>query len=494
MKKLFAVLISLTLVLMMGVPAFAEETTNATTTGTITISNATKDATYSIYKMFDFVPVAGSTTQGRYTVVAEWANFIANDATAKEYLAADTDANTIKWIGSADGTDEQAAEKAELAKAAVAYATTNKIAATETKKAAADGEVTFANVQLGYYAIDTSLGTVCALTNVDNTFVAHEKNAKPEVNKFVQEDSKVTETDEAWGKVNDADIGETVNFKATVTVATGAVNYVLKDTMSEGLTFDKEVTVKVNGTEVAASNYTLTYENLEDCTFKVEFNNDYIETLEAGTVIEVYYSATLNENAVVAGDGNPNKVVLKYGDNNEFTTNEKETKTYTWKMDVLKYVAEGDNKTPLAGAQFQLLDEEGNAVKFTKVAGEGVPTYKVAADGDTTITTDTTGKFVIEGLDEGKYQLDEIMAPAGYNKIAAPLEVVITSEYDEDNLTATYEINENAPATIEVENKTGSLLPETGGIGTTIFYVVGGVLMLAAVIILIAKKRMNSFA
>lgn len=494
MKKLFAVLISLTLILMMGAPAFAEETTNATNTGTITISNAIKDATYSIYKMFDFAPVAGSETQGRYTVVAEWADFLTNDATAKEYLAVDTDANTIKWIGSDDGTPAQAAEKAELAKAAVAYATTNRIAATETKTAAADGEVIFENVQLGYYAIDTSLGTVCALTNVDNTFVAHEKNAKPEVDKFVQEDSEVTETDEAWGKVNDAAIGETVNFKATVTVATGATNYVLYDTMSDGLTFDKSVTVKVDGEIVDASNYTLTYESLADCTFKVEFKNEYIETLEAGKVIEVYYSATLNENAVVAGEGNPNKVVLKYGDNNEFTTNEKETKTYTWKMDVFKFVKEGDNKTPLAGAQFQLLDEEGNAVKFTKVTGEAVPTYKVAADGEATITTDTTGKFVIVGLDEGQYQLDEIMAPAGYNKIAAPLDVVITSDYDEDNLTATYEINEKTPATIEVENKTGSLLPETGGIGTTIFYVVGGVLMLAAVIILIAKKRMNSFA
>lgn len=497
MKKLFAVLISLTLILMMGAPAFAEEeTTNATTTGTITIDNAIKDATYSIYKMFDFVPVAGSTTQGRYTVVAEWANFLANNETAKEYLAVDTDANTIKWIGSADGTDEQAAEKAELAKAAVAYATTNRIAATETKTATADGEVTFENVQLGYYAIDTSLGTVCALTNVDNTFVAHEKNAKPEVDKFVQEDSKVTETDEAWGKVNDAAIGETVNFKATVTVATGATNYVLYDTMSDGLTFDNEVTVKVNGTEVAASNYTLTYENLEDYTFKVEFKNEYIETLGANTVIEVYYSATLNENAVVAGEGNPNKVVLKYGDNNEFTTNEKETKTYTWKMDVFKFVKEENGNTPLAGAQFQLLDKDDNALKFTKVTGEGVPTYKYDEAGTIdTITTDTTGKFVIVGLDEGTYQLDEIMAPAGYNKIAAPLDVVITSEYEDDNKTTlTYKINDDVPATIEVENKTGSLLPETGGIGTTIFYVVGGVLMLAAVIILIAKKRMNSFA
>ncbi len=481
MKKLFAVLLTLTLVLSMGTIALA-----AGETGTITISNAIADTTYNIYKMFDFAPVANNADQGRYTVVAEWADFLAGAGSA--YLKENTETGTIEWVGTE--TDER---KAELAKAAIAYAKEKGIAATATQTATADGAVTFADVALGYYAIDTSLGTVCALTNVNNKFETHEKNAKPEIDKEVQEDA-----DNSWGKVNDADIDQTVNYKATVTVATGAVNYVMHDKMSEGLTFDADsVVVTVGGVAVDTANYTVTSTGLTDgCTFEVAFDNDYIDTLAAGTEIEVTYSATLNENAVVAGDGNSNEVVLKYGDNNEFTTSKKETKTFTWKMDVLKWTkGDADAKLPLAGAKFQLLKDNA-PLTFKRVADtEGVPTYMYDATGTVdTIETYANGKFIIVGLDEGTYKLHETEAPAGYNKLASDLDVVITSTHNDTDLTATYEINGETPATIEVENKTGSLLPETGGIGTTIFYVVGGILMLAALVLLVSKKRMANFA
>ena len=91
-------------------------------------------------------------------------------------------------------------------------------------------------------------------------------------------------------------------------------------------------------------------------------------------------------------------------------------------------------------------------------------------------------------------KLHETEAPEGYNKLAADKSIIITSTYDETALTATYEINDAEPATIEVENKTGGLIPETGGIGTTIFYVVGGLLMVAAFVLLVSKKRMATFA
>ena len=164
-------------------------------------------------------------------------------------------------------------------------------------------------------------------------------------------------------------------------------------------------------------------------------------------------------------------------------------------MDVLKYTTEGDNKVSLAGAKFQLLDKDGNAINFTEVTGTAVPTYRVDAEGTVTeITTDANGKFELVGLDEGSYKLHETEAPEGYNKLAADIDVIITSTYDDANLTADYQINNAAPATIEVENKTGSLLPETGGIGTTIFTVVGIALMVAAVVFLVTKKRMSAFA
>lgn len=484
MKKLFAVLLALALVLSMGTIAFAE----GETTGTITISNALNGATYNIYKMFDFAPVDGSETQGRYTVVAGWENFLANDGAA--YLKTNAETGTIEWVGG-----ETAERKAELAKAAVAYAKANKITATATKSATADGAVTFENVALGYYAIDTSLGTVCGLTNVNNTFEAHEKNEKPDIDKFVQEDSEMNNADEGWGKVNDADIDQVVNYKSTITVGVGATNYVMHDTMEKGLTFNNDVVVKLaDGTVVNAANYTVTVSPADGHTFDVTFANSFIEGLAKGTQFTVYYSATLNENANIVVDGNDNTVKLSYGEDSTWETAEHKTTTYTWKMDVLKFTNQG-TKTPLAGAKFQLLDKDGNAIKFTQVAGTAVPTYRVDAEGTVTeITTDANGKFEFVGLDEGSYKLHETEAPAGYNKLAKDLDVIITSTYDEAALTAAYKINNADPATIEVENKTGGLLPETGGIGTTIFYIVGITLMLGAGIVLISKKRMASFA
>ncbi|MBQ3518370.1 MAG: SpaH/EbpB family LPXTG-anchored major pilin [Clostridia bacterium] len=478
MKKVFAVLVALALVLSCAVMAFAAGD------GKITITNAVKDATYNVYKMFDFAPVSGSTTQGRYTVVAGWEDFLAGAGAA--YLKANTETGTIEWVG-----EETDARKAELAKAAVAYAKANSIAATASATASSE-TVEFTGLDLGYYAIDTSLGTLCALTNTNSTFTATEKNEKPDIDKWVQEDK-----DDSWGKVNDADIDQVVNYKSTITVGLGATNYVMHDTMEAGLTFNADsVVVKLaDGTDVAAANYTVNVSPEDGHTFDVAFNNDFIAGLAKGTQFTVYYSATLNEKAKIVDDGNDNTVFLTYGEDNTWTTAQHTTSTFTWKIDVLKYTMNGDNKDALAGAKFQLL--KGNTpIKFTQVAAtEGVPTYMVdEASSVDTITTDENGTFYIVGLDEGSYALHETEAPAGYNKLAADLSIIISSTHDDENLDAEYEINKDTPATIEVENKTGSLLPETGGIGTTIFYVVGGLLMVAALVVLVSKKRMAAFA
>ncbi len=479
MKKLFAVLVALTLVLSMGTMALAADT------GKITIENAENGATYEIYKMLDFVPSNTAGDKGIYTIVSDWEGFFAAEPATNYFTV--TTANGQTTVAAKEGVTEV---DQTIAKAAVKYAEDNSIGATKTAKASGSA-VEFTDLALGYYAIDTSLGTLCALTNTNSTFTATEKNEKPEIDKLVQEDA-----DSSWGKVNDADIDQTVNYKATVTVAKGAVNYVMHDKMSEGLTFDGEVTVKIGEAEVDAGNYTLKTEGISDgCTFEVEFKNEYISTLEKGTKLDVYYSATLNENAAVATAGNSNEVVLKYGDNNEFETNKKETKTYTWKIDAFKYTEDGGKEVALAGAKFQLLDKDGTAIKFTAVADAAVPTYMVDADGAVTeITTDANGKFEFIGLDEGTYKLHETEAPEGYNKLANDVEVVITSTHSDADLTASYEINGKDPATIKVENKTGGLLPDTGGIGTTVFYIVGIALMLGAAVLLISKKRMASFA
>ena len=484
MKKLFAVLMAIALVLSMGIMAFAADN------GKITITNAVDGADYEIYKMLDFTPSNDAGNAGIYTIVDGWADFFAV-APATNYFAVTTNGGQTT-VALKDGVTEV---DQTIAKAAVKYAEDKGIAATKTDKAAG-ATVEFTCLALGYYAIDTSLGTLCALTNTNSDFKATEKNEKPDIDKFVQEDSEINNADEGWGKVNDADIDQKVNYKSTITVGVGATKYVMHDTMEAGLTFNNDVVVKLaDGTVVDAANYTVTVAPTDGHTFDVAFDNDFIAGLAKGTKFTVYYSATLNEKANIVNDGNDNTVKLSYGEDSTWETAEHKTTTYTWKMDVLKYTKDGDNKIALANAKFQLLDKDGNAIKFTEVTGTDVPTYRVDAEGTVTeITTNANGKFEIVGLDEGSYKLHETEAPAGYNKLAKDLDVVITSTHNDNALTATYKINNADPATIEVENKTGSLLPETGGIGTTIFYVVGGLLMVAAFVVLVSKKRMKSVA
>lgn len=495
MKKLFAVLVAFALILTMGT-TFA----SAADAGKITITNAISGADYKIYKMLDFTPTNTKGDKGIYTIEAGWEDFFAT-APATDYFevvvvgTGDEEQVTVVLKEGVTEVDQA------LAKAALNYAVDKTIAATAT--ATADSAtVEFNGLDLGYYAIDTTVGTMGALTRASNELTAVEKNEMPDIDKYVQEDSEMNNADEGWGKVNDADIDQVVNYKSTIKVGLGAVNYIMHDTMEDGLTFDPDsVRVEDKNDVVDPSNYTVVASPDDGHTFDIVFKDSYIATLAQDDTITVYYSATLNEDATIGEeDGNDNEVYLSVGEKSEWETQKHKTSTYTWEMDVLKYTMDGENKVVLAGAKFQLLDKDGNPIKFSKVAdtvvdGVNVPTYMVDVDGTIdTIETDDTGKFIIVGLDEGAYKLHETEAPEGYNKLAADLDVVITSTYDDAALTAEYEINDAEPATIEVENKTGGLFPETGGIGTTIFYIVGGLLMLAAFVILVSKKRMATFA
>jgi len=502
MKKLFAVLLAVVLVFAMGTVALAADT------GTITITNAEVGETYDIYKMADFTPIAGETEKGVYTAVSGWENFFAQ-APASNYFETEViDGKTVVTM-TTEPTDVQ---KAELAKEAVDYGKTK--GATATIEATSEN-VVFTGLDLGYYAVDTTLGTVCALVNTNSDFTTVEKNAKPGITKEVEEDR-----DNTWGQVNDADIGQEVNYRSNITVGAGLTNYEMHDTMDAGLTLDKDSIAVEGATE--GTDYTVEYTCADGCTFVIKFEDDFIENVaanDADKTFTVTYSATLNEDAKVAYDkgtddyeGNMNRVHLEYFNESVIKTDEIKTVTYTWKLDVFKYTMDGENKTPLAGATFQLLDKDGNAIKFSEVAGAATPTYVVDPEnGKTDIDTDSTGDITFIGLDEGKYSLREVSAPAGYNKIANDIEVVIGSNLDHENLKAEFgyvqydeggeaivDADDNLvledPATIEVENKTGGLFPETGGIGTTIFYIVGGLLMLAAVVILVSKKRMSAAA
>ena len=204
----------------------------------------------------------------------------------------------------------------------------------------------------------------------------------------------------------------------------------------------------------------------------------------------------MNENAAIAGDGNKNETWLSYGDNKE--TTKKMTTTKTYGFSVFKYekklTGTTSGKEGLANAVFTISKnaDGSNQIKLVKKAG-AENTYRVAKKTETgtttTITTPTTGKFKIEGLDADTYYLTETKQPAGYNKLAAPVKVKIN---EDGKLTIDDATTPVAPDTqVEIENKTGSLLPSTGGRGTTLFYILGGILVVGSAVVLITKRRMK---
>ncbi len=480
MKKLFAVLVALTLVLSMGTIALAAGT------GTITITNAVADHTYTVYKMLDFAPTESDPQKGVYTIATGWDNFFAGETAQKYFTVTETEAG--KKVTLKDGVTTV---DADLARAAVDYAkNTDGISPAAEPITATSENVVFSGLDLGYYAVDTSVGTICSLTNTNYHTVLIEKNSTPDLEKKILENG-------AELYANNVAIGDTVTYKTTVKVGKGLTDYVVHDTMSKGLTFvdaDQDgiidVTVTVDGVAVDSANYTVTNTGLNDgCTFEVAFDNDYIASLEKTKEIEIVYSATLNEDAEVGATGNPNTAKLEYK-NEDTVENSKEdiVITYTTKYVVDK--VDGDNK-PLTGAEFTLSKlVDGSWVEI-----------------DTVVIDETGTKFTWNGLSEGQYKLEETVVPDGFNK-AADIEFTITcvepSEVNATTDTANWSDTEadgadNVAEDAEtfkstVVNKTGTLLPETGGIGTTIFYVVGSILMLAALVLLVSKKRMASFA
>lgn len=514
MKKLASLLLALVMVFAMTTTAFAAEET-----GSITIKDAVSGQTYTIYQILDlsYSYVSSETTDGEvvktaeaytYTATEDWDAFV-NDAKIKGvYLDVDAQ-GYVTWHEDAD-----VKKFAELAQAYAAKNLTDNqgsvIATSET--------VAFTGLDLGYYLVDTTLGTICSLDTTNPDVEMEEKNEEPTAVKEVQEDS-----DESWGASNDADINQTVKFQAKIIVQAGAENYVLYDKMSDGLTYTGVTSVQIEGVDVEAANYTVTaparywtctsedsdhiHENAcyIEYTFAVEFKNGYTNSLKAGTEIVISYEAVLNESAKVGLEGNPNEITLKYGDENHPTfTPPSKTITYTWDMEIIKYTTVDGKEVKLPDATFKLsTDKDGeNVIKFHSL-GENKYQVCVKEEADstksddenkgkcneshvTTITTDKTGTFKIEGIDEGTYYLIETAAPAGYNKLKDPVEVVITGAVENEDETLEYTTLQKM-----VENNTGTELPSTGGIGTTLFYIIGATLVLGAAVVLVTRKRMS---
>jgi len=476
-----ALLAALMLAALMAVPA------GATGTGSITIRNANEGMVYTIYQILNLAAYDDTTESYTYEMVDDWKGFF-NQDDVKEYINVDPNTGLITWKESrVVGGEKITNDEAEFAKLALTYARKNKITPTAAKTADATKVVMFGDLEAGYYLVDSSVGVLCGLGTVTGTpgpIEIQEKNTIPEVEKKVQENGTYSPT-------NDAKIGDTVNFQTTITAGKGAENYVLHDKMSDGLTFvevtgvtlEHRSTTSSTPETVEETNYTVNTSSLSDgCTFHVEFKKDFCDKLKNGDAITIYYTAILNENAVVANDVNENETWLGFGDKHE--TEHSKTTTNTWEFSVFKYA--GANE-PLENATFTLSENNNGSDPILFVATGSV--YRVATKDDTdtigTITTNATGNFTIQGLDSGTYYLTETEAPEGYYKLDGPISVTID---DMGAVTTNAKFEEE---TVKIENKPVGPLPSTGGVGTTVFYVLGSVLVVGAVVLFITKKRMS---
>ena len=495
MKKLMAALLAVAMVCAMAIPAFAEGATHSSSSadGKITINNAVNGQIYKIYRILD-LQYNGTANSFRYVKNDKWGAFVEGQTT---YLSVDSKTGVVTWANS-DNADNGTAIKA-LAVAAGKYVKDNTTSlADDGSKVAASGTVTFDRLPLGWYLVvsDLTNDAICSIDTTAKEVTIKEKNGVPTVTKEVEYASG------SWGQGNDGNVGDTVNFQTTIYVTDGnPTNYILHDEMSNGLDF-KEDSIVVKKNDERFTDYTKETPT-DGCTFEIKFNKD---SLQPNDKVVVTYSATINRNAVVGTAGNENETWLKYGDNGE-TTHGK-TKTYTWKFNILKYFTDSnDDKKYLANVEFVLYrkDNAANKTEYAQFDSNNKLTGWTATESEAgKLKTNATSNVVVEGLDAGTYFLKEITTPVGFNSLTSDVEVQITSDcikLDGATYTVKYKManandedftDTDAEKVVPIENNRGTTLPGTGGIGTTIFYVVGGGLMVAAAILLITKKRMEN--
>lgn len=496
MKKMLKSLLVLALLLVQVVPMLtvnAEPANSGSileeTKGKITIDNAIVGQTYDIYRILELESYETGKAYA-YKVASKWTDFV-NTAEAKVYLSVN-EQGYVSWVGG-----DQPSDAAAFARLALDYAVLHNIENDGSQKASST-TITFEELGLGYYLVDSSTGALCSLDTTDNEVVIQEKNTVPSVDKTVEENGK-------YGDKNTADIGDTVNFKTEITVGAGAQNYVLYDKMSDGLTYQKITKVELVSGETTTEltlgdDYVMDPVAETDYDFIMNFTDSLEKTLKVNDVIVVYYTAILNEEAVVEENGNENETHLVYGDGTE--SNYDRTYTYTFKFNLVKENAQNEQ---LTGAKFKLY--AANKETLINLVQEADGTYRVATAEDMNPEVGTfesaiivAGSVIIKGLDEATYYLKEITPPNGYNLLADFVEVKVEASYGAEGVSTTLvsgaknNLVTYAQDKVTVINTTGNELPSTGGMGTVLFIVIGSIMVLGFGVLLVTKLRMTKMA
>lgn len=487
MKRFVALFAALALVLAMAAPAFAESgTTSAATTGTITVDNAVRGTTYKIYRIFELESFSRDAYS--YKPSTAWSNFKDYSTEIDGATVKASDFFTVNANGYVEWKNNKKDEGAAFAKLAKVYAA--QLSTNDGEESATSSTVTFSGLPMGYYLLNSSLGALCSLQTSTPNVTIKEKNSNTTTDKKIVENGDLK-------SANSASIGDTVNYKTTINVKDGdPQKYVLHDKMS-GLNFDpSSVEVKVTGTNprdlTKDTDYTVATSELgDDCTFHINF---IAGKLKANDVVEVTYSAKVAASAVIGGSGNKNETHLDYGEDKHTTTSE--TKTYVWSFAIYKYTQTGETQTQLAGAKFVVYRINGSKTEYAKFTSGKLSGWTENQTDASVLESQATEDTVVSGLGTGTYYLKETEAPKGYNKLVKDIKIEISANQGSDTTEWVSSIKQdNTPITgtiIKVLNNAGTVLPGTGGIGTTIFYLIGGGLMVAAAVLLIAKKRMEN--
>ena len=490
-KKIAAIMFAFMMVFSLSTNAKADENSgDSTATGTITIENSNAGQTYNLYRILDLESYNNVDKAYSYKLSTKWTGFLEYEG-VDAYLKKDND--YVTWVNAKQ--DEETTRK--FVKLALKYAGEKTIVADGLAKNESETikNITTGPLKLGYYLVSSTAGSLISIdTNNPNKNIK-EKNGVPTVTKMVSTDHGTTYS----AKKNSVYAGATVGYQTKILFKPGAKNYKLHDKMDDKLEFQAIHDARTNLSNSFDINkyIELNKTPTDGCTFEVTFKDvfytDFRDKIDNGelTSLTISYNSIFNEeNGSYFNQPMKNTTHLTYGDN-DTESNTDETKTYTFGVPVLKYTKDENGvKKTLADAQFNLyknsVDDEMNKLKFTYDSTNEYYRYTEGESGNSTMTSNGTKAFTITGLEAGTYYLKETKAPNGYNTLTSPIKIEIKQK---DDGTQQIIINEAEVTTVEVLNEKGSLLPHTGGMGTTLIYLVGGALVLGSGIVLANKKR-----